>query len=78
MPTRIPGVKGEIIETKLFNEMGNPAAMLVAAMQKHDRTLGYTGTGRPAAIEEFDPVMARKRGFNHAFSLPLGCSALYT
>jgi len=57
---RVPSIEGIVIEAKFLNEMGDAAAMLMAAVQKNNRSFGITGAGRPRAIEEFCSIMANK------------------
>src|SRR5207248_2062911 len=49
---RVPGIELEVREAELADQMGEPPAMLVAAMEQQDRATGRQHGGWPAAIEQ--------------------------
>lgn len=60
-----PRREGKIIEAELGGEMGDAAAMLVAAMEKNDCALrGSTGRG-PHPVKQSSAIMRCEFGFTH-------------
>ena len=65
MAACVPGVEGKIIEAELGGEMGDAAAMLVAAMEKNDYALRGSARRGPRPIKESSAIMRCEFGFMH-------------